>query len=410
MSGVYVSKQDMAVGHQPHIVLYGLFGFGNTGNDATLKVTLDAFRKLRPNARFTVVAQEPGPVEAAHHVTSVAIRSERTKKSFLPRPLARIMAEAARWAEARAVLRSADCLMVPGTGILDDFGCTVMRHPYQMWKWCSAARQVGASVKFVSIGAGPVERAWSRRLFRWSARAADHRSYRDEESRQFVRDELGLDVGRDVVTPDLVFGLDVAVPALREGPVRTVGIGVMDYHTWRGAKDAEDDVYPTYMSKLADFCTELLERGLSLHLLVGEPGDEPAVTDLRNRLLERSPQTAGAITVASIQTLQDLCVEIGKTDMVVATRYHNIVSAMICGRPAISIGYAAKNRAVMSEFGLKEYCQNIWDFDLATLRRQFETLASDHHAKAKGMQDLSARLKARVRAHLGAIIAGLSPR
>ncbi len=405
-----MSKSDAAFDRPLRIALYGLFGFGNTGNDATLEVTLETLRELRPDAQFVVVAQEPAPVANAHHVEAVAIRPEVDTKFILPGPVQGVLREVQRWRRARAVLRSVDCLVVPGTGILDDFGCTVIQHPYQMWKWCCAARHVGASVKFVSIGAGPVEREWSRRLFRWSARAADHRSYRDDASKTFVRDELGLDTEHDVVTPDLVFGLDVSVPALREGPVRTVGIGVMDYHTWRGAKDAEDDVYTTYMSKLADFCVELLERGLALHLLVGEPGDEPAVADLRRRLAERAPQSGDAVTVASIRTLRDLCVEIGKTDVVVATRYHNIVSAMICGRPAISIGYAAKNRAVMAEFGLKDYCQDIWDFDLATLRRQFDSVTADHHAKAKGMQDISNRLKSRVRDHFVGVMAGIAPR
>lgn len=403
-----MSKQDMAVGHQPHIVLYGLFGFGNTGNDATLKIALEAFQSLRPDARFTVVAQEPMVVEATHHVTSVAIRPESHKASSLPRPVASLLREFDRWKQARAVLRSADCMIVPGTGILDDFGCSVMQHPYQMWKWCNAARRSGAALKFVSIGAGPVKRAWSRRLFRWSARMADHRSYRDETSRTFVRDELGLDTKHDVVTPDLVFGLEAPIPELREGGVRTVGIGVMDYHTWSGAKNIEGDIYETYMSKLASFCGDLLEQGLALHLLVGEPGDDPAAADLRTRLIERAPQSRDAITIGSIRTLEDLCVEIGKTDVVVATRYHNIVSAMICGRPAISLGYAEKNRAVMGEFGLKHYCQDIGDFDVKILRDQFESLVADHHAKAKGMRDTGDRLKRIVREHLATVMSEIA--
>jgi 3-methyl-2-oxobutanoate hydroxymethyltransferase len=59
------------------VVLYGGFGYGNTGNDATLAITLDTLRKLMPDARFTVVAPAPDKVEAAmehmiYHTQAVA--------------------------------------------------------------------------------------------------------------------------------------------------------------------------------------------------------------------------------------------------------------------------------------------------------------------------------------------------
>lgn len=390
-----------------HVVLYGLFGFGNTGNDASLKVMLDHLRRLKPDARITVVATQPDAVSGAHGVPAVAIHPTSLTASLPTSAAGRLVSEARRWGQARALLQSADCLIVPGTGILDDFGCTVMQHPYQLWKWCTAARQVGAGVKFVSIGAGPVEQPWSRRFFRWSARAATHRSYRDEASRSFARDVLGLNIEHDVVTPDLVFGLDPPVTERHAGPVQTVGVGVMDYHTWRGDKNSLGDGYETYMSKLTEFCHWLLRRNLHLHLLLGEPGDQATAADLHARLVRRETGFAKSLSIADIRTIDDLCREIGKTDAVVATRFHNIVSAMLCARPAVSIGYAHKNRAVMHDFGLGEYCQNIWDFDVTTLCKHFDAVTADPQSVARRMQDVALRFKTTVNAHLADVIGGI---
>jgi polysaccharide pyruvyl transferase WcaK-like protein len=66
--------------------------------------------------------------------------------------------------------------------------------------------------------------------------------------------------------------------------------------------------------------------------------------------------------------------QIAETDLVVATRFHNIVCALKLGKPAISIGYAAKNDALMAEMGLGEFCQHIESFDVDVLIEQVTRL------------------------------------
>lgn len=401
--------ETVSQGEGKHVVLYGLFGIGNTGNDATLEVTLSELRKRIPGARFTIVASKPDVIAPHVDAPCVPIRPASRTRSTLPGPFRRLQAEADRWSQARELMRTADCLAVPGTGILDDFGSTVIGHAYPLLRWCYAARLEGKSVKLLSIGAGPAERAWSRRLFRKVALLADHRSYRDEKSRAFVQDVLKVDAAKDRVTPDLVFGMEIDVPPPRD-VIERVGIGVMEYHNWLGSEDADNDAYGPYMEKLTAFCTELLNRGLELRILTGDVGDQRAIDDLLARLRKTAPGRERQLVAPQIRSLRELCTQIGQTDAVVATRFHTIVGAMKCARPAISIGYGAKNRAVMTAFGQGHYCHDIWNFDLDALRTQFDELNLGRAAISERLVDVRRAMDRQVQDHFDNIAAEIEGR
>ena len=59
---------------------------------------------------------------------------------------------------------------------------------------------------------------------------------------------------------------------------------------------------------------------------------------------------------------------------VVATRYHNVICALKLSKPTISLGYAAKNIAVMADAGLSEFCQFANSLDVDLLIKQFTEL------------------------------------
>src|SRR5579862_2598852 len=56
------------------IFVFGNFGSGNFGNEATLQVTLHHLRRLLPDAAVTCVCTDPRTVQAVHHAPAVPIR------------------------------------------------------------------------------------------------------------------------------------------------------------------------------------------------------------------------------------------------------------------------------------------------------------------------------------------------
>ncbi|MGZ8999043.1 MAG: hypothetical protein ACXW2T_09320, partial [Allosphingosinicella sp.] len=76
-------------------------------------------------------------------------------------------------------------------------------------------------------------------------------------------------------------------------------------------------------------------------------------------------------------------------DVVVATRFHNVVSALIQGRPILSIGYATKNDVLLAEAGMGELCQHIEHLELELLKDQFRVMFDRREEFADGARRMS---------------------
>lgn len=89
--------------------------------------------------------------------------------------------------------------------------------------------------------------------------------------------------------------------------------------------------------------------------------------------------------------------QIADTDLVVATRYHNVVCALRVGKPTISIGYAKKNDVLLAEMGLADYCQDIERLDVPRLELQTLRLISERPALEGRIREAGARFQSRLR-------------
>ena len=357
------------------IVLFGQFGCGNTGNDGSLKAMADLLRDARPDAEIVCACPNPANVESDLGIPSIGTsRPVMTGRvaAFLNRILLRVPGRMVRLLDPIRQLRGADMVLVPGTGFLDDFQEIPRGWPLMILRWCLAARLVGARLAFVSIGAGPIRHPMSRFFLTAAARLCHYRSYRDIQSRDFMV-ELGIGRGTDQVCPDLAFAL--APPPAKPRPVRdvlTVGVGVMAYSGWVNRGANSEEIYDLSMGKIGSFIGWLLEKGHDVRLLTGDIMDQRAVWHALERLQATlSPELTSALIVEPTTTLFELMRQIALTDVVVASRFHNVVCAIKLKRPLISLGYAEKNEALLRQIGLYGFSQHIEHFDLDLLKQQF---------------------------------------
>jgi polysaccharide pyruvyl transferase WcaK-like protein len=374
------TNQALATRAAPRIALLGNFGTGNTGNESSLAAMLRSLKRIRPDAHLTCICYAPEIVAADHGITALPLRWQgfhHPAWRILNRLLLRMPAEVVRLAGMIGTLRNIDVMVLPGTGSLDDFGVGPFAWPFDLFKWCVAARLCGVRTAFVSVGAGPIQAPLSRWLMRTAAQTAVYRSYRDELSKAFMAG-IGLDTRADHVFPDLVFSLAKPSGAAGSSDGRPcVGVGIMSYQGWRHDGETVSPVYRRYLANMKRFILWLADRGCRVRLLGGDERDDAAHHDLLAMLrADRAERLDDWLSAEPAHTLDQLLDQIGATDLVVATRFHNVLCALMLAKPTISIGYARKNDVLMESMGLGAYCQQIDDLDVDRLIAQFEALAA----------------------------------
>ncbi|MDB5560875.1 MAG: polysaccharide pyruvyl transferase family protein [Hyphomicrobiales bacterium] len=362
------------------IGLLGQFGSGNSGNDGSLEAMINFLRRVRPDAELLCICSNPAAIEKEFGINCISISAPpSTNRAFawLNRMFHGAPHRLSNFFAAYGQARGLDLVIVPGTGILDDFQDAPSGWPYVLLRWCLGAKWAGAKLAFVSVGAGPIRHPLSRRMMKAAARRAVFRSYRDEISRSFMAD-IGFNVGDDRVYPDIAFSLPTPRLEVRSpGPI-AVGVGVMSYHGWAKNDPESEAIYRTYLGKLTEFVAWLVNAGYMVRLLVGDADDWSAVKHLTERLAARNLGTNLSRVIAENgRTLHDLMDQMQYTDVVVATRYHNVICALKLGRPTISLSYAEKNDALLAEMGLGGFCQHVETFELEELKQQFTDLLDD---------------------------------
>lgn len=362
------------------IALFGQFGCGSSGNDGSLEAILLFLRRAAPESELVCFCPNPEAVEAEFGIRAIGTGYSGTQARVLKtldRLTGRILGRVLGLLHPIGSTRGIDLFIVPGTGFLDDFQERPFGWPFMIFRWSLAARLAGAKVAFVSIGAGPIVHPWSRRFMTMSARMCHYRSYRDLPSRSFM-ESVGLDTREDRVFPDLAFALPLPKTKPRRERKRiTAGVGVMTYAGWMRSHPDGEAIYESYVGKLVDFIIWLLERDCNVRMLTGDSLDESTIREVLRKLEAKAVKLdEGRIAVEPSRTLDQLMRQISETDIMVGTRFHNIICALKMQKPVISLGYAQKNDALLFDAGLDGFSQHVEHFDLELLKRQFlEALA-----------------------------------
>jgi polysaccharide pyruvyl transferase WcaK-like protein len=283
------------------------------------------------------------------------------------------------WLLAIKTLIGKDMLIVPGTGLLTDASSSSLGWPYDLFKWSLVAKLCRCKLVYVSVGAGPVYRPVSRWFITSALSAADFRSYRDSSSMEYLKG-LGFSRDGDQVCPDLAFSLPKAMmPSARthRRGRRVVGIGLMNDPGKLSTDKPTPAMHRAYLKKLAMFARWSLAHGYDVRLLIGDFAYDGAATDEFRELLNEDTSTRvdqTRIVDAPASSVEQLLSQLAETDVVVATRFHNVLLALLLGKPVIAVSFHHKCASLMDGLGLSEYAQDMNDLDVGGLIEQLGTL------------------------------------
>ena len=364
-------------GKAKEIAFFGHFDSTNFGNEGTLQAILYNLRRLQPDAEVICISTGPEAVTATHHIEAAAV-ADKFFASWAPSRLRKLCiglpSQLYQWAKCFMRLRHTDMLVIPGTGLLTDAYGLFNEGPYNLFKWSLMAKLCGCKLLLVSIGAGPVYSVLGRWLVKSILGLADFRSYRDNSTLQYLVG-IGFKSEHDRVYPDLAFSLPENVIPRRDrdtGQRPVVGLGVMGYAGKYSVANPTDKIYLTYLDNLATFVKWLLARGYDVSLLIGDVGDTQTKKNFRYLLRERiSACDEKHIIDEPITSVESMLSQIAATDLVVATRFHNVLLSLFCNKPVISISFHHKCVSLMSAMGLSEYCLDINDLNADQLVASF---------------------------------------
>lgn len=360
----------------PQVGIFGLLGSGNAGNDGSLDAVIAFLRAEHPDADLNFLCMGPERITARYGLPAI--------------PLQWYEAHGGTAAGARAValkvtgklldpfrtlawVRRHDVVIVPGMGVLEaTLPLRPWGFPYALFLLCASGRLAGAKTALVSVGADVIRKRASRWIITKAASLAHYRSYRDTLSRDAMRD-MGVDVSADEVYPDLAFALPE--PAGMSSSDGTVGVGVMAYYGGNDDRRQAAEIHRAYVDAMKRFVRWLVDEGRSVRLFTGDETDETVVTEILADVRAHRPDGCRSQVIAEPACdLQDLMRQMATVDTVVATRYHNVLCALKLVKPTLSIGYAAKNDALMAGMGLGEFCQSAREIDVQHLIERFTEL------------------------------------
>jgi len=366
------------------VALFGMFGVGNLGNECTLVAMAHNIRRFLPGAEVCCICGGPEDTTARYHLPAFPIRelSLAPMNNRLLRLLRKIVVgiplELYRWAKAFKRLNASCMLVMTGTGMLSDVGILPLGLHYDILRWSIVAKLRRCKLLFVSVGVGPVRHPLSRFLIKTALWMADYRSYRDTFSKDYVK-EMGIATEGDALYPDLAFSFPTSMlPRVRnrDGHGTVIGLGLITNDRKRATSEKVEGIYDDYISKVCTFVVWLIAHKYTVRLLIGDVVYDSRVRQDLMTFLERSgvKYDGGQIIDEPARSVDELLSQLADTDIVVASRFHNVLLALLLGKPVVAISFHEKVDSLMGAMGLTQFCQDIEHVDVNKLIDQLTAL------------------------------------
>lgn len=357
--------------------LFGLLGSGNLGNDGSLEAVLAFLRAKHPNAILGCLCAGPERVTERYGIPATPLHWYHSYEQSVSGVRAIALKAVGKGLDAIRTLRwvrQFDVVIVPGMGVLEaTLPLRPWGFPYALLLLCASGRLSGTRTALISVGADVIHQWPSRWLITRAAKLAHYRSYRDALSKDAMQ-KMGVDTSGDQVYPDLAF----ALPAPSDRSAATtgsVGVGVMAYYGGNDDRQRADEIYACYVGKMKRFVRWLVDNNRRVQLFTGDHVDDSVVQEIISDVRAHRPDLEPSrVAAAPTSSLVGLMQQMSSVDIVVATRYHNVLCALKLAKPTLSIGYAPKNDVLMTEMGLAEFCQSAHSLDIARLTEQFTAL------------------------------------
>jgi polysaccharide pyruvyl transferase WcaK-like protein len=243
----------------------------------------------------------------------------------------------------------------------------------------------------------------TRWLYAKTTDLATHVSYRDQESADAMRESGSK--AEATVGPDVAF--THPAPTTAEPEPGLVVVGAMAYYGHADDPVRGAGVRREYVATLAGALGRILDTGCRVELVGGDGVDIEIAEDVRAAVLAARPDTPpDRVVVRACTRFAELTEVMSRAEVVVASRFHNLICALRLARPPVSVGYAGKNHHLMRAMGLEDYIQVIDDVDADRLVDQVQSARQEQSELSDQIRRATADYPDRVRALLDQVAVG----
>jgi polysaccharide pyruvyl transferase WcaK-like protein len=347
------------------VLALGELDGGNLGNDGTFRVFLEGLRSEMPDVSVGVFGYGTERMAAQLAVSEATMNAPRRATGGVRGAVAKVTSRIQDFPRTARFVKRARVVVVPGTGLFEgDHGTSFVGWPLAFWRTAVACRFHRRPLIVVGVGASEVSERLSRALLKGGLRRADVITCRDERSATVIREWIG-DSRPVAVTADLVFARGM-VPAKADDGF--VAVGVM---AGGGGTAGTDE--RRHVDEMVALVEGLRARDRKVRLIIGDEVDRPALEEIASRL---APQ--GEVEIDTPSDLEGLIQLLSGASAVVATRFHNVIAALLSRRPTIAISYADKTRDLMEVVGMGDFVVDAARIDAGELLALFDrAMAAD---------------------------------
>jgi hypothetical protein len=141
-------------------------------------------------------------------------------------------------------------------------------------------------------------------------------------------------------------------------------VGVMAFYGEGDDPVRGAEVRRSYVATMANALAQVMDTDDHVVFVSGDQVDVDVAHELREAVLNLRPDLPDeAVHVREFTTFTELTEEMMHADVVIPSRFHNLICALRLARPTVSAGYASKNHELMRALGLDEYSQTMEHLD-----------------------------------------------
>lgn len=248
----------------------------------------------------------------------------------------------------RQFFASLDLLIIGGGGILMDL---YKNNPFVYGMYGLLVRMTKIPAVIFGAGVGPINTFIGKKFIKMTVSSTKAIMVRDEESKQVLRD-IGVKEPINIIM-DPAFYLPFTEKQQKNERPRKIGVTAITYFHDRYWPVHDKEKYEAYVQGMAKNLDSILEQEREAEIeffSTKHPHDTETTKDIQN-LMKHKNRT---LVHDRLLTHQEIIQLSAKMDLVIGTRLHSLIMAIVAKTPIIGVGYHDKVIDVMTTVNCRE--------------------------------------------------------